>query len=153
VGGVLKQGLVTLVLTFIAAQVVNWAASEWLFGGPPPVETDQQVVQIFKHASQVPLRLALTFTCVVAAPLVEELLYRGFIYGIAKHLAGPWPATLFSAVLFSLAHQNLMAAVPLCVLGLGFAISYERTKSLWVPMLAHALFNAWNLAALAWGGS
>jgi membrane protease YdiL (CAAX protease family) len=33
-------------------------------------------------------------------------------------------------------------------LALGLATAYDRSRSLWVPVLMHMLFNAWNLAAM-----
>lgn len=149
-GAILKFGSITAIIVFFAAQLMNWVMYQFLMGEAPPTETDQPLVQVFKNAYQSSLRLAIFLMCGVLIPVTEELLYRGFIYGITKYLAGPWPAMVFSAILFSLAHQNLMAAVPLFALGLGFAFSYERTRCLWVPILAHALFNTWNLIALIW---
>ncbi|MFA5056810.1 MAG: CPBP family intramembrane glutamic endopeptidase, partial [Opitutaceae bacterium] len=38
-------------------------------------------------------------------------------------------------------HANWVSFLPLCVLGVIFAMAYERTGRIAVPMLAHALFN------------
>jgi membrane protease YdiL (CAAX protease family) len=151
IGKVIKWGLVTAVVGFVAAQGVTWAVYQVLLGQPQPQETDQQVVQTFKHAGQGTLRMALFVLCSMVVPLSEELLYRGFIFGIAKYFAGRWPAIIFSSAIFALAHENAMAALPLFVLGVGFALSYERSRCLWVPVVAHSVFNSWNLLALALG--
>jgi membrane protease YdiL (CAAX protease family) len=55
---------------------------------------------------------------------------------------------LLSAAIFSLAHVNVMAALPLFVFGVGLAFAYERSRSLAGPVLMHMLFNAWNLVAM-----
>lgn len=144
-------GGLAAVTGFVAAQAVNWLVFLLVTGAAPPDETDQQAVQLFKNADQSSVRMALFVMCGLILPMTEELLYRGFIFDIARRLAGRWAGILFSAVVFSLAHQNLMAAVPLVVLGAVFAWSYERTRCLWVPMLAHALFNVWNLLMMIWG--
>ncbi len=78
---------------------------------------------------------------VVAAPLVEETLFRGFVL---RGLAATTPravAVLWSAALFAVVHP-VPAWAPVFVLGLGAAWIVERTR--WLPpaMVAHAIYNA-----------
>ncbi|MFN3165439.1 MAG: lysostaphin resistance A-like protein [Phycisphaeraceae bacterium] len=88
---------------------------------------------------------------VVLAPLLEEPLFRGLLQTSLMRLfhGRRWPALLIASALFSVTHawvvpwQNL---VPLFVLGLVFGYLYERTGSLLTPVLAHAGFNAINIA-------
>ena len=88
------------------------------------------------------LWLYFLLTCLVA-PLVEEILFRGFLFaGLRRSLNLPF-AALLSAAVFGSAHLGLalwsMAAV--AVMGAFFAYLYERTGSLWPPIVAHALHN------------
>jgi membrane protease YdiL (CAAX protease family) len=50
------------------------------------------------------------------------------------------------SLLFALIHLNLAALFPLFVLALAFTWLYEHTDNLLAPIVAHALFNAANLA-------
>ncbi|MES2257849.1 MAG: type II CAAX endopeptidase family protein [Pseudomonadota bacterium] len=77
---------------------------------------------------------------VVAAPLCEEFIFRGLIFGGLRRLTGALPAALGSAALFSIVHPA-PSMLPVFVLGLCTAWSYERSKSLLAPMLAHAVYN------------
>ncbi len=52
-----------------------------------------------------------------------------------------WVVLLLPAVLFAALHANLASFPQLTVLGVLFALSYERTGNIAVPMLAHGLFN------------
>ena len=78
----------------------------------------------------------------VFAPVLEELLFRGVLYGTLRLRLGPWPATLVSAALFALAHgYGVVGFVSVFGSGVLWAIAYERTRSLLPGMLAHAASN------------
>ena len=79
----------------------------------------------------------------VFAPVFEELIFRGLLYGTLRvRLA--WPlAALGSALVFALAHGYGVAGfVSVFLSGLLWAWSYERTSSLLPAMAAHAVNNA-----------
>lgn len=97
--------------------------------------------------SAATLRMLLPLT-VLAAPLFEEFIFRGLIFGGLRRLAGALPAALASAALFAIVHPPL-AMVPVFVLGLCAAWAYERSKSLLAPMLVHAAYNAMVLGVQA----
>jgi ABC-2 type transport system permease protein len=83
---------------------------------------------------------------VVAAPLTEEFIFRGLIFGGRRRSVGFVPAMLTSAALFAIVHPPA-AMLPVFALGLCTAFAYERTKSLLAPMLVHAMYNASVLAS------
>ena len=78
---------------------------------------------------------------VIAAPIFEEFIFRGLIFGGLRRSFGVWPATLASAAVFAILHPPL-AIIPVFALGLCTALVYERTRSLLAPMLVHAVYNA-----------
>jgi membrane protease YdiL (CAAX protease family) len=139
-GGLLVTGL-----------LMNAAMQGWwhgVLGTSPPEDSDQVIVQAFQQSKDVGLRLSIIVAAGLVAPVVEELVYRGLIYGFARSLIGHWPAALLSSAIFALVHVDAVASLPLFVLALGLATAYDRSRSLWVPVLMHMLFNAWNLAAM-----
>lgn len=77
---------------------------------------------------------------VVAAPVFEEFIFRGLIFGGLRRSFGVWPATLASAAVFAILHPAL-AVIPVFVLGVCTALVYERTRSLLAPMIVHAVYN------------
>jgi uncharacterized protein len=78
----------------------------------------------------------------VFAPVLEELLFRGVLYGTLRLRLGPMPATLASATLFALAHgYGVVGFASVLASGILWAMAYERTRSLWPGMLAHAASN------------
>ncbi len=78
---------------------------------------------------------------VVAAPLVEEFLFRGLILGGLRRSVGAVPAIALSAAVFAIVHPT-HALPPVFILGLATGYAYERYKILLAPMLVHASFNA-----------
>ena len=78
---------------------------------------------------------------ILAAPLFEEFIFRGQVFGGMRHSLAAAPAIVASAALFAVVHPPLSMA-PVFVLGLCTAYATERSKSLLAPMLAHALYNA-----------
>lgn len=78
---------------------------------------------------------------VVAAPLCEEFIFRGLIYGGLRRSMSAVPAMLASAAIFAVIHPPL-SMLPVFVLGVCTAWAYERGKTLLAPMLVHAVYNA-----------
>lgn len=78
---------------------------------------------------------------VVAAPLAEEFIFRGLVFGGLRRSMGLAPSMVMSAALFAIVHPPV-SMLPVFVLGLGAAFVYDRTRSLLAPVLMHALYNA-----------
>ncbi|MRW91648.1 CPBP family intramembrane metalloprotease [Duganella sp. FT80W] len=78
---------------------------------------------------------------VLAAPLCEEFIFRGLIYGGLRRSMKAPQAMLMSAAVFAVVHPPL-SMLPVFVLGLCTAWTYERSKTLLAPMLVHAVYNA-----------
>jgi len=85
----------------------------------------------------------------LAAPVGEELFFRGFLQSWLRPRFGPKLAIVITAVLFGLMHVGLPHNVlPLTVLGLMLGYLYERSGSLLVPVTLHFAFNAIPTVAL-----
>ncbi|MEZ0217344.1 MAG: lysostaphin resistance A-like protein [Rariglobus sp.] len=103
--------------------------------------SEQDMVDMFRNADDPALLVFMIILAAVIAPITEELIFRA---GIFRYLRTRIPralALILPALLFALLHGNLTALVPLFALGVFFAYAYERTGSIAVPMIAHALFN------------
>lgn len=75
------------------------------------------------------------------APVVEELFFRGFIFGGLRGRWGLLASALASGFLFSLAHASPTVFVPFTAIGILFAWGYAYSGSLFASMVAHFLFN------------
>lgn len=88
--------------------------------------------------------LAFAFLAVVAAPFVEELTFRGFVFNALLRYTPPVVAAVASAILFGLAHldpRSPSAVAPLAGGGLVLAWVYYRSGSLVASMVSHGSFN------------
>ena len=111
------------------------------------VETVQDTVKLLQQ-SEDPLILGLmALAAVVAAPLCEEIVFRGYFYPVMKRFAGVRPAALCSALVFASAHGNLAALLPLWIFGVVLVLVYEKTGSLWAPVAVHCCFNSATVVA------
>lgn len=81
----------------------------------------------------------------------EELLFRGIVQGSLRERFGPVIAIVLASAIFATAHitsltgsleSRMVTVTLLFVPTLVFAISYERTGNILVPMLIHGLYNA-----------
>jgi uncharacterized protein len=105
-------------------------------------DQQQDPVIWLAEAETLPLLVTMVVLTVVVAPVVEELLFRGCLYRFLKAKLSMAVALGLSGLLFALLHYNLLSLVPLFILGVVLAYAYERTGSIKVPILIHAIFNA-----------
>ncbi len=89
---------------------------------------------------------ALVIAVVVAAPLAEEIFYRGLLFRWLRGRLGLAAAASVSGLLFGAAHFDPTLLLPLAVVGAGLAVLYERARSLWPCYVAHACLNAVSVA-------
>ena len=106
----------------------------------------KQVIDVLRGPRQLVLGLLLL---AVLAPLVEELIFRGLIYG---WIAGRWgtiAAFFLSSLAFAAAHWEPAHVVLVLPLGLLFGWLRRRTDSLWPSLVAHIANNALAVTAAA----
>ncbi len=103
-----------------------------------------------------PAFAGLVLTAVIGAPIVEELFFRGLLLRSLEGRFGTGWAVAGSSVLFGLAHPNdlpvagvVLVMVSLAALAALLALLVVRTGRLGPAIVAHAAFNAINLAVAA----
>ncbi|MEI6492315.1 MAG: CPBP family intramembrane glutamic endopeptidase [Verrucomicrobiota bacterium] len=116
-----------------------------------PDQAPQAIVDFLLKSSGWQARAAVFGIAVIAAPVTEELIFRGCLYGVLRKSCGRMMAIAISSVLFALIHGHLPSLPGLIVLAVGLALVYERCGSLWAPVSMHAAFNALTIvAAIFW---
>lgn len=76
-----------------------------------------------------------------AAPLSEELVFRGIVYGQTRKTLGCGGAMALSALVFGIYHGNPVQGIYAFLLGLLLALVYERAGGLRAAVLFHGLGN------------
>jgi len=74
------------------------------------------------------------------APVAEEMFFRGVVYRLFRQSFGMPMAIVLSAVCFAMMHGHLLS--PQLIGGFIFAIAYEWSRNLWVPVALHVGANA-----------
>lgn len=92
---------------------------------------------------------------VVIAPLLEEWICRGQIFGSLRTRYGVVRSLLLSALIFGLMHVQPVPVLNAFVLGLVLGFIYHKTNTLLSSILLHALYNgtAYALTMAGYGES
>jgi membrane protease YdiL (CAAX protease family) len=79
---------------------------------------------------------------VVWTPFIEELTFRGLLYGTLRTVTGAPLAAVASGCLFAAAHgYGLAGFLSVFLSGMLWALAYERSRSLLPGIVAHAVNN------------
>lgn len=127
-------GLVSLIVlvSFVWNLVLLWYGMEI---------KPQEVVEYFRDVGGY-MKLFALFSVVLLAPLSEELVFRGVMYGGLKKKIGAGFAALIVSVLFAAIHFSLPAFMPIFFLSLLLIAVYEYYGDLRASMVVHSLFNS-----------
>ncbi len=109
-------------------------------------QTQQVGFETAKEFSQLALVFA---SLVIIPPVVEEILFRGFLYKGLKSKWPKWVAALVTSLVFAVAHLQFGSGAPLLwvaaidtfTLSLVLVYLREKTGSLGAPILLHMLKN------------
>lgn len=86
--------------------------------------------------------IAIIATVAIAAPLLEEILFRGIIlHGLLKNYSASI-SIAFSSLLFALIHGNVAQGLGAFLMGLFMGWLYWKTKSLYLPIILHFINNS-----------
>jgi uncharacterized protein len=139
-------------LVLSVGQVISSIISE--FYQTP--HNDQVAVQNLKLAYQDPVQFYLLVACVsFLVPIIEELLFRGFLQSWLKNFLGTMGAILLTSTIFACFHfsfsqgiDNLELLLSLFVLSCFLGFLYERQGSIWAPVGLHVTFNSISIIML-----
>jgi membrane protease YdiL (CAAX protease family) len=150
-GRALKTALVVVVPVYIVVSCSSIAINELLRTIWPEAAAPQETVEMFQKAAHPAIKVIMVLAAVVSAPLVEELIFRGFLYPLFKRYTDAWIAAPLNALLFALIHMHVGSFIPLCLFAIALIAAYEFTGSLLVPIFMHASFNALSTGLLLSG--
>ncbi|HZA27114.1 MAG TPA: type II CAAX endopeptidase family protein [Actinomycetota bacterium] len=130
-------GLALFLLTVIVVAPAIYALIT-LFTGDQVTPPDQPILPEEPNGRQVALGAV---AAIVAAPVAEEVFFRGFLFGaLRRRLRFPGAAAVSGAV-FGAFHV-IPLLIPLMIfVGVGLAYIYERRGSLLASIAAHSIFN------------
>jgi uncharacterized protein len=114
-----------------------------LTGTEPPQQ------DVFELLSDPLLAWVIGATAVLAAPVIEEIVFRGVMMDVFERWWGWWGAAIVQAAIFSAVHIETLSSatmfLSLAMLGFIFAWLRRVTGSLVAPIAAHLVFNLVSL--------
>lgn len=81
------------------------------------------------------------FKSIIVAPVLEEILFRGFLQKYLYRLKKPSVAILVAALLFSLSHYEINKIFTTFLGGLLYGFIYYKSGSLLIAIICHSLHN------------
>ena len=85
---------------------------------------------------------------VVIVPIVEELIFRGWLYGKLRKLVPVWLAVILVSILFGVMHAPLNVSINVFFLSIALCAMREMTGTIYSGILLHMLKNGIALALL-----
>ena len=132
----------------VLMNVVNWPLNKWFPNtfNPQRIETRARDMVDAAHGAWF---IVLFVVVVVGAPLVEELVYRGFIQGGLQSQIGSTWALIITAAWFTVVHLEPIEFPGLFAFAIVLGLCYRRTQRVGLSMVAHLAFNATGLLLVA----
>ena len=145
-----RRDLVMAIAAGLGMFAVITVGLGWLLGvvvgaGGGELPRVQQDLQGFADDPRTAPLLALG--AVVLAPIGEEMFFRGLLFPVLRRRFAAWPAIMLSAAVFAGIHVqstlDAYAVTALIVLPVGMTLAWlrERRATLWVPIVAHSVYN------------
>jgi membrane protease YdiL (CAAX protease family) len=145
----LLMSLLTYALAFPSVNFISQCLLLFIYLVFGTLGEDQTAVRYLKLSLETPPSFCfIIFSVCVFAPIIEEILFRGFLHRILRSFFSFIPAALISSILFSLVHFSLsqgLGNIPLLasltILSIYISYLYERQGRIFPCIILHALFN------------
>ncbi|GIP64460.1 putative membrane peptidase YdiL [Virgibacillus pantothenticus] len=134
VGGIIIWSLLGAFIAIFSQGIANFIQT-MVFGVEPGSENTQGIMEMTRA---VPLFMIIP---ILAAPILEEIIFRKIIFGGLYKRTNFFIAALLSAVIFGLIHREPQHILVYGTMGLVFAYLYVKTKRIIVPIFAHMAMN------------
>lgn len=133
---------------------ILWFATIWFLRGHGiniPLYSQDAIILLL-GVSKIYHVILFIVIAVFLAPIVEEIVFRYWIYRYFKGKVNVMLASVVTGIVFASMHNNFVAFVPLFVLSICLCRAYERYGDIRSPMIIHGLFNAMNIFFILAGG-
>jgi uncharacterized protein len=139
---------VVLMLSMLGQMVMTL-----VFNQPAPTLAHETLAALADDSQPLLWRGVMIAAVVLGAPIVEEVIYRGFLQTSLTKLTGrPWVAIGITTLVFVLMHAGavpvegwLPAALVLTAMSIAMSVAFARTGRLTTPIVLHVLYNAANV--------
>ncbi len=137
---VVVLGMVGIIFLANIAGIIAEPLLKRTFGEKNPQAAVQMMLEA--KANNPSLLIGLAFLACIVAPICEEIVFRGYFYGLMKRYSCRYFSAVITGLIFGLVHGSMWSLAPLVVIGIILAIVYELSGSLWTPIICHCIFNS-----------
>ena len=109
--------------------------------------TDNAMLGLSDEILAVPFPVTL-FVFAFAAPLCEELAFRGAIFSGLRTSGKIFVSIVLQALMFGCMHLNFNQMMYAFAIGIAFGLIVEATGSIWTSYVGHMLINGFGVTAL-----
>ncbi len=107
----------------------------------PGFNANQEQTNDLKNSTTSAGRALSIIGLAVLPPIVEEIVFRGFMFSVMAKRWGAVVGALVSSGLFAFAHLQVNVSVYTFILGLLLCMMYYKLRSIWPGIFVHALNN------------
>ena len=125
------------IVMMIAAQAVMLVATALL----PGVNWEQTQETGFNNLYRFEDFTVAFFSLVILAPICEEIIFRGWLYGKLRSRMAAVPAIIIVSVLFGLMHGQWNVGLIVGIMSVIMCIQRELTGTIWSGILLHMIKN------------
>ncbi|MFP5225587.1 MAG: type II CAAX prenyl endopeptidase Rce1 family protein [Actinomycetota bacterium] len=136
VGKGVAAGLLGVLLSAVVAVVVQLIAKAAT--GEAPADPEQIPLESSPAGW---IFFALAISTMILAPIAEETYFRGMLHQAIRRHTGLWAGILLSSVAFAVVHVIPLVIPSIFALAILLAFAFEKERTIWVPIIAHATFN------------
>lgn len=129
------------VMAYIAYLVISAVVMLVIIQVIPGFQADQKQELGFESLASGFEYIFAFLALVVMAPLAEELLFRGYLFGRLRSYISFIPATIITSALFGLVHGQWNVGIDVFILSIALCYLREKTQSLWPAIFLHATKN------------
>lgn len=127
-----------IIIDFILPNIMNYFNIEQTFS-----EYEILMERVLSSNNTVLLLLSIG----ILFPILEEIVFRGFIFNELRKNISLTKAIGIQAFLFGILHINPVQGSYAFILGLLFAYVYIWTESIWAPIVFHIVINSYTVMA------
>jgi len=103
----------------------------------------------FIQINSLPRYILSLFIIALLPALFEETFFRGLMQNfLTRWFKSPWPAIILTSIIFSLIHLSYYGFLVRFALGIVLGLLFYYSRSLWLSILFHFLFNGVQVTAL-----
>ena len=131
------MGVIGFILSMIGALIIGALASA-IF---PWIDMEEAQEVGFDNISGFKDMLMAFLALVVIAPVAEEIVFRGWLYGKLRRRTWAIPAIMLTSVAFGVAHGQWNVGITVAVMSLFMCLIREMTGTIYGGMIVHMLKN------------